>query len=76
MIEYIKMGAALFIAKFLVGLALLVGLLVICVVYALWIGLKQSHCKHRRKYENRACHYVCYRCSKDLGFVGSYKEMQ
>lgn len=35
---------------------------------------RQWRCKHEKYYENMACHAICSRCGKDLGFIGTVRE--
>ena len=57
-----------------IGLSLLGLMLFAVMVYCLYSWFKQAICKHKRVYENMACHAICSDCRKDLGFIGTWRE--
>ena len=36
----------------------------------------QSRCQHEDVRENMACHAICWKCNKDLGFIGTWRKKQ
>lgn len=52
-----------------VSVAIPVGLLLIGLLLCIPGALKRAMCKHTKYRENRACHGICQRCTKDLGFI-------
>lgn len=66
---------------FVVTLQDVIGLSLFAIFFLLIIGfsfvnwVKQTICKHDGGVgETMACHAICRKCGKDLGFIGSYKE--
>lgn len=44
---------------------------------ALMTWIKQARCKHDGGVnETSACHAICRKCLKDLGFIGTWREKQ
>jgi len=74
MIEYLKVGLALWATKFLVALAIFLLIVLVGVLAGLWTVFKQWRCLHANKFENMQCDYICRDCGKNLGFVGSYEK--
>lgn len=56
------------------GLAVLAVIILWVLLSALWDWVKQSFCKHDDFYENRACHAICRKCGKDLGFIQPWRD--
>ena len=52
----------------------------IIVLWFAYIGIKdyikQAMCKHEEYRENMACHAICRKCGKDLGFIGTIREQR
>jgi hypothetical protein len=73
MIEYLKFHLAKVLAEAGIGLLIL---LLMCSPL-IWLALKQAwrqfRCKHPTFYENRRCHAICSKCSKDLGFIQNWR---
>ena len=38
--------------------------------------LKQKRCKHEEYYENRSCDATCKSCGKNLGFIGTLRDVR
>lgn len=36
--------------------------------------VKQYLCKHENYYETMSCDAVCYKCGKNLGFIGNIRD--
>lgn len=74
MLDYILFWLALVVV--VVGLIVLIFLCVMAV--GAWASFKewrvQSRCKHPTYWENRACHGICPKCDKDLGFIKPLRE--
>ena len=52
-----------------------IGLFLVAITtISLYNIFKQAICKHENVYENMACHAICRKCSKDLGFIGTWRE--
>jgi hypothetical protein len=57
------------------AVAIPVGILVLLLIYFVVAEtLRQYFCKHEKFYENMACHGVCRKCGKDLGFIGNLRK--
>ncbi|UTQ72670.1 putative membrane protein [Escherichia phage A221] len=63
-------------AKFLVELQISGIVFLIAVILVARSAFKQWRCKHSTYRENHACHAICTHCGKDLGFVGTVREMK
>jgi hypothetical protein len=37
--------------------------------------IKHRNCKHEQYFENGQCHAICRTCRRDLGFIGSWREL-
>lgn len=55
----------------IVGTIFLGIMLIILAVTSLNRAVKQYLCKHERYWENGSCDAICYKCGKNLGFIGS-----
>ena len=50
-------------------------LVILCIIIGVSAKyLKQRLCKHENISENRACHAICRKCDKDLGFIEEYRK--
>jgi hypothetical protein len=49
-------------------------LLGVFVVVVLRVTIREWRCDHAHYFENRACHAICSKCHKDLGFIGTWRE--
>lgn len=54
-------------------LAVVFTLFTVC-VFVLPDWLKKVRCKHEKYFENMACHAICGKCRKDLGFIGTVRK--
>jgi hypothetical protein len=69
MFDYFWFWISKTLAELVVGLSVLFLLALIMVLPAIWRWLKYFNCEHSVYRENRACHGICQKCSKDLGFI-------
>lgn len=51
-------------------------LFVVLLVVVLRAAIREWRCDHAEHFENRACHAICLKCQKDLGFIGTWRETQ
>lgn len=51
------------------ALAIPVGLMLVGLLFCIPGAVKKARCPHTEYRENRACHGICQRCTKDLGFI-------
>lgn len=63
-------------AKFLVELQISGAVFVLLILIGILKAFKQWRCKHPTYRENRACHAICNHCGKDMGFIGTVREMK
>lgn len=61
-------------AQHLANLIVVAFVIVAMVLVSLPKMIRQALCKHNGPvHENMACHAICRRCDKDLGFIGTWR---
>lgn len=59
-----------------IAFALSVAIFFLLLGFLIWLPswIRQIRCKHQDVYENRRCHAICRKCSKDLGFIQTWRD--
>lgn len=76
MSQYIQFWLAKAFADFLIFLGIVAAFIVISLLVAFPIWLRQRKCNHPRVNETQACEAICNECGKNLGFIGTWREKQ
>ncbi len=71
--SWLEIWAMLQVLAMIVPVVIIFGYIVYFIIIE---TIKQKMCKHINYYENRACHAICNRCGKDLGFIGTVREQR
>lgn len=55
--------------------AIVIAIVFVMAIFAAIHALRHRNCKHDQYFENMQCHAICRTCRRDLGFIGTWREL-
>ena len=68
-------GISLFIWNVAIAISVLLAVAIVLAPGVIRRIRQQSRCSHQRYHETSACDAICSDCGKNLGFIGSWREI-